>query len=263
MAGYRKAPMHVWDAADYRANSSMQLVIARQLLTRIAIPPDARVLDVGCGDGKVTALIEAAAVTGCDRSPEMIALARREHPECTFVVADVRELPFEDEFDLAVSFTALHWIVDGHVDALAAIRRALVPGGGFHATIPGAGNMAALRSAAEEVNERPTWREAFAGFRFPWLMPSAAEYAPMVEAAGMEIVRLDLVPRDVVHDGHAGLAGWVRTTWMPYTDRLPEQRRAEWIDDVVDLYAERMPADADGRLHVPAFRLELEAVRPA
>ena len=70
--------MHARDAADYRANSSMQLVMARRLLDQIAVPPDARVLDVGCGDGKVTALIHAASVTGCDRSPEMIDLARRE-----------------------------------------------------------------------------------------------------------------------------------------------------------------------------------------
>src|SRR5262245_33898460 len=73
-------PMHVWDAADYRANSSAQLALARDFLSRIAIPPEARVLDVGCGDGKVTALVEAASVTGCDRSAEMIQLARREHP---------------------------------------------------------------------------------------------------------------------------------------------------------------------------------------
>ena len=254
--------MHVWDATDYRANSRAQLALAQDFLTRIAIPADARVLDVGCGDGKVTALIRAASVTGCDRSPEMVALAAREHPECTFVVADVRELPFDAEFEVAVSFTALHWVVDGHVEALAAIRRALVPGGRFHAQFPGAGNMAALTAAADEVSGRPAWCEAFAGFRFPWLMPSLEVYRPLVEASGLEVVRLDLVPRDVVHEGHAGLAGWVRTTWMPYTDRLPEDRRAAWIDEVVSVYAEQMPPDAAGRLHVPSFRIELEARRP-
>ncbi len=255
--------MHAWDAADYRANSSMQLLMAQRLLDQIQVPPEARVLDVGCGDGKVTALIDAAFVIGCDRSPEMIELARREHPECTFVVADVRELPFDGEFDVVVSFTALHWVVDGHGEALSAIRRALVPGGRFHATLPGAGNMAALRVAAEDVNLRPAWREAFAGFRFPWMMPPLEEYAPLVEAAGLEIVRLDLVARDVAHEGHAALAGWVRTTWMPYTDRLPPERRAAWIDEVVAVFAERVPPDADGRLHVPSFRVELEAVRPS
>ncbi len=91
-------------------------------------------------------------------------------------------------------------------------------------------------------------------------MPSLDVYRPIVQASGLEIVRLELVPRDVVHEGHAGLAGWIRTTWMPYTDRLPDDRRAAWIDEVVERYAERVPADAEGRLHVPSFRVELEAI---
>jgi len=254
--------MHVWDATDYRANSSAQLVLARDFMRRIAIPPDARVLDVGCGDGKVTALIEAASVTGCDRSAEMVELARREHPECTFVVADARELPFTAAFDVVVSFTALHWVVERHVDALAGMRRALVPGGRVALTFPGAGNMAQLAETAAEVSARPAWAEAFAGFRFPWFMPAVAVYRPLVDAAGLEVTRLDLVQKDVAHDGVAGLAGWVRTTWMPYTDRLPAERRSAWIEEVVAAYAERMPPDEQGRLHVPSYRLELEARRP-
>jgi trans-aconitate 2-methyltransferase len=254
-------PVHVWDATDYRANSRAQLALAQEFLTRIAIPPEARVLDIGCGDGKVTALIRAASVTGCDRSPEMVALATREHPECTFVVGDVRELPFDAAFDVAVSFTALHWVVDGHVEALSSVRRALVPGGRCHLQFPGDGNMARLTAAAAEVNARPAWSDAFAGFVFPWFMPSLEVYRPMVEASGLQTVRLELLPRDVVHEGESGLAGWIRTTWMPYTGRLPEARRAAWIDEVVTRYAEQHPPDAEGRLHVPSFRIELEAVR--
>ena len=153
-------------------------------------------------------------------------------------------------------------MVDGHTEALASVCHALVPGGRFHAQFPGAGNMAELTSAAGDVNARPAWREAFRGFAFPWFMPSLDVYRPIVQASGLEIVRLELVPRDVVHEGHAGLAGWIRTTWMPYTDRLPDDRRVAWIDEVVERYAERVPTDAEGRLHVPSFRVELEALRP-
>ena len=93
-------------------------------------------------------------------------------------------------------------------------------------------------------------------------MPALPVYRPLVDAAGLEVTRLELVPRDVVHDGAAALAGWVRTTWMPYTDRLPSDRRGAWIDEVVAAYGERMPPDEQGRLHVPSVRLELEARRP-
>ena len=58
-------------------------------------------------------------------------------------------------------------------------------------------------------------------------MPATAVYRPLVEAAGLEVTRLDLVLRDVAHDGAEGLAGWMRTTWMPYTDHLGPPRRLD------------------------------------
>src|SRR5690348_1825323 len=100
---------YAWDAAVYRANSSMQRALADDFLPRIGLHGDERVLDVGCGDGAVTARVAAAvpdgAVVGVDRAPEMVALARREHPELDVRVADVAALPFREAFDVVVSFT--------------------------------------------------------------------------------------------------------------------------------------------------------------
>jgi trans-aconitate 2-methyltransferase len=63
--------------------------------------------------------------------------------------------------------------------------------------------------------------------------------------------------------GSAGLAGWVRTTWLPYTQRVPEDRRETFIATVVTRYVATHPPDADGLVHVPMVRLEVEADRPA
>ncbi len=124
----------------YTTNAKLSSELANRRLTSAALAAadfaGKRVLDVGCGDGKVTALIEAAAVTGCDRSPEMIALARREHPECTFVVADVRELPFEDgAFDAIVAQGVLEHVIDPQRGA-EEIHRVLAPGGLVFSTTP-------------------------------------------------------------------------------------------------------------------------------
>jgi trans-aconitate methyltransferase len=64
------------------------------------------------------------------------------------------------------------------------------------------------------------------------------------------------------HDGVEGLKGWLRTTWLPYTERLPAQKRDAFIDSVVQLYLQKVPLDAAGKAHVAMVRLEVEARKP-
>lgn len=75
------AHAHRWNAEDYAANSSAQYDWGRALLERIPLQGHEHILDLGCGDGKLTALLAArvpqGAVTGIDSSPDMLALAQR------------------------------------------------------------------------------------------------------------------------------------------------------------------------------------------
>src|SRR5205823_701256 len=109
--------MTEWDAAEYARRSSLQEAMAEEALALLHLEGSERVLDVGCGDGKITAQIAArlprGAVTGVDSSQDMIAFALSHFapalwPNLRFEVADARRLPFREEFDLVVSFNALH-----------------------------------------------------------------------------------------------------------------------------------------------------------
>ncbi len=93
----------------------------------------ARVLDVGCGAGQLSAELadRGASVTGVDVSPAMIEIARgRLGARARFEVADIDDpLPFAtDSFDLVVASLVLHYIEDW-VPALTEIRRVLTPAG--------------------------------------------------------------------------------------------------------------------------------------
>jgi len=130
--------MTEWNASDYSRQSSLQQAMAEEQLSRLTLEGGERILDVGCGDGKITAEIAAqvprGSVLGVDPSRDMIAFASSHFgpPALTnvrFEVADVRRLPFQKEFDLVVSFNALHWVPE-QGQALASIHAALRPGGG-------------------------------------------------------------------------------------------------------------------------------------
>ena len=67
---------HTWDASDYERNSAQQQVWAAELLAKLDLSSGETVLDVGCGDGKVTAELAAPGrVVGVDTSAEMVELA--------------------------------------------------------------------------------------------------------------------------------------------------------------------------------------------
>jgi trans-aconitate methyltransferase len=77
-----------WNPQDYAKNSSAQLVWARELISRMAFRGSEAVLDVGCGDGKITAefarVLSHGFVLGVDSSAEFIAYASQHYPRSGF-----------------------------------------------------------------------------------------------------------------------------------------------------------------------------------
>jgi trans-aconitate methyltransferase len=63
----------------------------------------------------------------------------------------------------------------------------------------------------------------------------------------------------MVHGGKEALKGWIRTVFLPYTGRLPEALREDFVEQIADTYIERRPPDENGRIHVQMVRLEVQA----
>ena len=129
-----------WNAADYAANSVVQQIWARELIAKLDLRGDEHILDVGCGDGKVTAELARAvprgSVTGMDASPQMIEFAKktfptRKFPNLRFRVMDARKIKFDRQFDLVFSNAALHW-VDDHETILRGAAPVLKAGRTAH-----------------------------------------------------------------------------------------------------------------------------------
>src|ERR1035437_734456 len=283
------SPTAEWNAADYAANSAVQQTWARELIAQLQLRGDEHVLDVGCGDGKVSAEIAQAvprgSVFGVDASPQMIEFARKTFsrgkiPNLEFHIMDAREIggcdaPSQSSgrmksgdggvaatrlFDIVFSNAALHW-VDDHRAFLRGAASVLRPGGRLIVSCGGKGHAHDVFVALRPEMRLKRWREFFRRLEKPYFFHSPADYETWLPRFGFKSRGVRLSSKDAVYDGRDGFAAWLRTTWLPYTQRVPENLREEFIGAVTDRYVARHPPDADGRVHVRMMRLKIAAVK--
>jgi len=259
-----------WNPDDYLKHSCAQYEWAQELISKLYLSGEESVLDIGCGDGKVTALISAylknGSITGIDNSADMIALAQKtfppsKHPNLSFVLLDATKLHFKHQFDVAFSTAALHWVKD-QISVLNGVKKSLKKSGKILFQMGGKGNAQDIIAAVDEVIKNEKWRSYFNDFSFPYAFCSPDDYKQWLNDVGFSIKRLELIPKDMTQKGKKGLAGWIRTTWLPYTRRIPENEQNTFIDDVINLYGKIFPMDDNGLFHVKMMRLEVEAIHP-
>ncbi len=256
-----------WNAADYAANSAVQQSWARELIGKLSLRGGEHILDVGCGDGKVSAELARAvprgSVTGVDASPQMITFAMKAFPatknsNLKFQITDARKLKFEQTFDLIFSNAALHW-VDDHPAFLRGAAACLRSGGRLVVSCGGKGNAQDVFIAVRGVMRLKRWREFFRKLEAAYFFHSPEEYEKWLLRFGFRTECVRLVPKAAAYPGRDGLAAWLRTTWLPYTHRVPEMLREEFISAVVDRHVARHPLDDAGRVRVGMVRLEIDA----
>ncbi len=300
-----------WNAADYAANSAAQQIWARELIAQLQLRGNEHVLDVGCGDGKVTAELARAvpkgSVTGIDTSPEMIRFARKtffpgKHPNLDFQICDAQKislaalsspsLPQKEEragvrrrllsnsnprsptlsplgrgegeedawFDVVFSSSVLHWVAD-HPAFLRGASACLRPGGRLVVSCGGKGNAQDVFVALRPEMRLKRWRKFFRKMEKPYFLYGPADYEKWLPRFGFKSSGVRLSPKDAVYQGRDRFAAWLRTTWLPYIQRVPEDLCQEFIAAVTDRYIAKHPPDADGRIHVRMMRLEIDAVK--
>jgi trans-aconitate methyltransferase len=259
---------YAWNAADYAGHSEVQQQWALELIEKLGLRGDEHLLDIGCGDGKVTAALAQhlpkGRVVGVDSSADMIALAEKSHgtmaPNLSFLLQDASRLAFVRKFDVIFSNAALHWVVD-HRPVLKGMYQALKPGGRVLVQMGGKGNAALVVRAMETVMKQDQWRDYFADFTFPYGFYSPEEYTPWLKEAGMAVQSIKLIPKDMVHTNKKRFAGWMRTTWLPYLQRVPSDLHDDFLHQVLNAYlGKNFPEDKP--VTTTMQRLEYLARRP-
>jgi len=236
--------MTEWHASDYSRQSGLQLAMAEEQLSRLSLQGTERILDVGCGDGKITAEIARrvphGSVLGVDPSQDMIAFASNHFGPPTqtnlgFEVADSRRLPYRNEFDLVVSFNALHWVPQQDA-ALHAIHTALKPAGLALLRFVSEGQRPCLEDVIEAIRQREPWADYFQGFQKPYVHPTPEDYQSLAERCGFQTLRLAVDDKAWDFKTREAFLAFARATFVEWTRYLPESEWPTFIGEVLDRY---------------------------
>ena len=244
----------VWEAIHiaYCLGRSAEFDLVHNNLDWLPLAGDERVLDAGCGTGRVTELLAARLprghVVALDASASMVEAARgRLAPfgdRVEFVVADLaRPLPLSEPGDAILSTATFHWLPD-HDVLFANLAAVLRPAGWLVAQCGGAGNIASIHRVLAGIGD---------GWLGATYYATPLDTARRLEAAGFVDVECWLTDEPTRFEPGEPFETFLRTVILgPQVDRLPEDARGAYVHDVATRLGE--PVVDYVRLNVDARR---------
>ncbi|MCB1073285.1 MAG: methyltransferase domain-containing protein [Chlamydiia bacterium] len=263
MAVCKVAKTHKWNPGEYNANSSVQYDAAMALLKKHKVAGTESVLDVGCGDGKITAEISnqvpLGKVHGIDISSDMISFAKEHFPaekflNLTFETEDAAQLNYSEEFDIVFSSFVLQWIKD-HKDVIERCLKCLKPKGFILFSIP-LGISKELESALRIILKRKKWFKFFPKEYQETRLLSDLEWKRMIVDSQLEIIRFDKVNQKMSFHSLSLLEKYV-TQWLPHIYVLPEKLRPQFKEELFNLYSELTPEEEQSGVCFSFPRLDI------
>jgi trans-aconitate methyltransferase len=230
-----------WDAQTYHRVAEPQVDWGRRVLASLALEGDERVIDAGCGTGRLTAellsRLPAGRALAIDRSGNMLGVAARElrarfTPRVFFLRANLARLALGPWADLVFSTATFHWVKD-HPSLFRNLHDALVPGGRLVAQCGGGPNLAHLLSRAARLMDDSRFARHFSAFDPPWEFASDRETAARLEAAGFVDVETSLAPAPVTLADRASYREFLECVIVrPHLECLPADLRVGFLDDL-------------------------------
>lgn len=231
--------MPEWNAAAYHQLSGPQLSWARTVAARLVPRDGERILDVGCGTGRMTTELAAQHprtwFVGVDISQAMLREARHQQPRLPYARGDGAMLPFvAGAFDAVFSTATFHWIAD-HARLFEGIHAVLAPGGRLVAQCGGGPNLTRLLDRAHALMDGARFHASFVGWRDPWYFASAEATRAALTAAGFSDINVSLVPAPTTLPNREAFADFISCVCVRHhVDRLPPGDRTVFVGALAD-----------------------------
>lgn len=227
-----------FDGEKYKKASKHQKEWGTRLISELQWKGNETVLDLGCGDGVLTAelakLVPDGRVLGIDSSEGMIRTAEQyAGGNLQFRRMDIREMDFRDSFDVLFSNAALHWIKD-HKSLLKKAYCACKPGGVILWNFAADGNCATFFAVVRQKMSAKKYSSYFKHFDWPWYMPDKTDYEALIRQAGFSKFQIREENADRYFADAAEMIKWIdQPSLVPFLGLLPEDRKAEFREEVI------------------------------
>jgi trans-aconitate methyltransferase len=241
-----------WNPCEYSAHGRFVTDLGANILEWLDPKPGEEILDLGCGDGVLTAQIaeRGANVLGVDASAEMVEAARKRGVKAEKI--DATQMTFQRRFYAVYSNAALHWIHD-QAALLRGVARALKPGGRCVAEMGGHGNIAAIRVALHAALSHHGLAELMVDDNY---FPTVAEYRGLLESHGFQVDAIELVPRPTPLP--SGMRPWLIMFRRGLFERMPDDLRDTILNEALEHLALAL-RDKDGNWTADYVRLRFRA----
>lgn len=251
-----------WNAEQYHLHSQSQQQAAFEILKETHFSGDESILDIGCGDGKITKelakLVPKGAVLGVDLSEEQISFAKGYEDDVLFFqVGNIEKLPFIQSFHVITAFTCMQWVCN-QKEALEAIYRSLKQGGKFFITMP-TGITWELTEAVRIVINKKEWKQY--PFQDKQQFFSKEVYASLMRDAGFTIDSFKIIPSPNVFPDRVAFTNFVKQ-WLPFVQDVPLELRDKFMEEVVDNYLKLQPAQVSGEVFFDKYVYHIIASKP-
>ncbi len=250
------ANLQTWNPEGYVTNAGFVAELGRPVVDLLNPMPEERILDLGCGDGRLTEKLVAIGcqVVGVDTSVELIEAAQARGLDAQMM--DGRYLTFNNEFDAVFTNAALHWIKEADA-VVKGVWQSLKSGGRFVGEFGGVHNVATVRQALHQALNA---RGLDAAAADPWYFPAPAEYKERLTSQGFMVSYIELIPRPTPLPGD--IVGWLETFCQAFTKRLPVDQHDDFLNEVREIVRPTL-CNKDGQWTADYVRLRFAASKPA